>query len=92
MIVLNNSGFTGLAAQAKQRFELGGWTVSETDENYVNRIRSTAAYYDPSVPNARAAAELLQKQYPTIKRVVPEFDGLPAAPIVVVLTTDYSVN
>ncbi len=29
-------------------------------------------------------------QFPAIKRVVAKFSGLPAGPIVVVLTTDYS--
>ena len=37
-----------------------------------------------------AAATALQAQFPAIKRVVAKFSGLPAGPIIVVLTSDYS--
>jgi hypothetical protein len=89
LVVLNNTTISGLAGQASTRFEDGGWTVS-SHGNYQNDIVSTCAYYDPSVSGAKAAAEALQAQYPTIKRVKPKFDGLPSGPIVVVLTPDYS--
>ncbi|HZC72934.1 MAG TPA: LytR C-terminal domain-containing protein [Jatrophihabitans sp.] len=95
LIVLNNTTTTGLAAQAAQRFEGGGWTVTSVS-NYQNSILSTCAYYDPAVTGAKAAATALQRQYPTIKRVAPRFapdpgaEPLPAGPIVVVLTPDYS--
>jgi hypothetical protein len=89
LIVLNNTEQTGLAQDAASRFESGGWTVTSTD-NLDNDILSTCAYYDPSDPNNELAAQELQREFPTIKRVVPKFDGLPAGPIVVVLTTDYS--
>jgi hypothetical protein len=92
LIVLNNSGTVGLAERAEQQFTSGGWRVSATEDNYVNRILSTAAYYDPAVPMAKPVALLLQQQFPAIKRVVPKFEGLPAGPIVVVLTTDYSID
>src|SRR5256885_1169317 len=35
LIVLNNTTTTGLAAQAAQRFEAGGWTVTDVS-NYQN--------------------------------------------------------
>jgi hypothetical protein len=89
LIVLNDTTITGLAARAAQRFESGGWTVSLLG-NLQNDILSTAAYYDPTVPNAKRTARALQRQYPTIKRVVPRFSQLPSGPIVVVLTPDYS--
>jgi hypothetical protein len=89
LVVLNNTTVTGLAEQAAQRFTDGGWTVTSFG-NYQNDILSTCAYYDPSVPGAREAAQALQRQYPTIKRVQPKFAELPAGPIVVVLTPDYS--
>jgi len=88
LVVLNNTTTSGLAQQAAQRFEDGGWTVTSYG-NYQNDILSTCAYYDPNVAGAQAAAEALQRQYPTIKRVKEKFDGLPAGPIVVVLTPDY---
>jgi hypothetical protein len=89
LIVLNNTTTPNLARDAAQRFEAAGWKVTSYDENYRNDILSTAAYYDPSVAGAKAAATALQKQFPTIKRVVPKFAGLPSGPVVVVLTTDY---
>jgi hypothetical protein len=89
LIVLNNTTTTGLAKQAAQRFEAGGWRVTEYN-NYQNNIASTCAYYDPADNQAKQAAQALQAQYPTIKRVEPKFPELPTGPIVVVLTPDYS--
>lgn len=91
LIVLNNTTIPHLAEQAAHRFEQGGWTVSSFG-NYQNDILSTCAYYDPAEPNAKAAAEALKAQYPTIKRVKERFPQLPAGPVVVVLTPDYSAT
>jgi hypothetical protein len=88
LIVLNNTSGTS-ASVAAQRFEQGGWTVTDTS-TFSGSILSTAAYYDPGVAGAQAAAEQLQQQFPAIKRVKARFDGLPAGPVVVVLTSDYS--
>jgi hypothetical protein len=88
LVVLNNTTVHGLAEQAKATFQAGGWTVTSTG-NLTNDILSTCAYYDPDAPGAQAAAEQLQAQFPGIKRVKPKFAGLPAGPIVVVLTPDY---
>jgi hypothetical protein len=89
LVVLNNTTTQGLAHQAADRFEAGGWTVTRY-ANYTNDILSTCAYYDPAVSGAKAAATALRGQYPTIKRVQPKFSGLPNGPVVVVLTPDYS--
>jgi hypothetical protein len=89
LVVLNNTTISGLAERAAHHFEDGGWTVS-TWGNYQNDILSTCAYYDPSVTGAEQAAEALQEQYPSIKRVKPKFAELPSGPVVVVLTPDYS--
>ncbi len=89
LIVLNNTTIHGLATQAAQRFESGGWTVTRSG-NLTNDIVSTCAYYDDADPSAKAAAQALQAQYPTIKRVEPKFPQLPSGPVVVVLTPDYS--
>jgi hypothetical protein len=89
LVVLNNTTIHGLAAQAAQRFEAGGWTVTDYG-NLRNDILSTCAYYEDGNAAAKAAAEALQAQYPTIKRVKPKFPELPAGPVVVVLTPDYS--
>ena len=89
LLVLNNTSKSGLAETAASRFTAGGWTVTGTG-NLNNDIKSTCAYYDPAVANAQAAATALMGQFSAIKRVVAKFSGLPAGPIVVVLTTDYS--
>jgi hypothetical protein len=89
LVVLNNTTVSGLAEQAKARFEAGGWTVTST-ASIVNDIVSTCAYFDPAVEGAQAAAQALQTQFPAIKRVVPKFAELPPGPVVVVLTSDYS--
>jgi cytoskeletal protein RodZ len=91
LIVLNNTTIHGLAAEAAQRFETGGWTVTSSG-NLTNEILSTCAYYDDSDPEAKSAAEALMAQYPTIKRVQPKFPELPPGPVVVVLTPDYSAG
>ena len=59
-------------------------------EGYQNDVITTTAYYDPAVPGAQKAAQALARQYPTIHRVAEKFPELPAGPVVVVLTTDYS--
>ena len=89
VIVLDNTGRPALARAAAERFEQAGWTVTDTS-TFEGDILSTAAYYDPAAAGARAAAQVLQTQFPVIKRVRPKFDGLPAGPVVVVLTYDYS--
>ena len=89
LAVLNTTSINGLADTAKQQFEAGGWTVTSTG-NYTNDILSTCAYYDPSDPANQQQAEQLQQQFPSIKRVKERFPELPAGPIVVVLTSDYS--
>jgi hypothetical protein len=88
LIVLNNTSGVS-SSTAAQRFEQGGWTVTDTS-TFDGSILSTAVYYDPEVSGAQAAAEALQQQFPAIKRVKARFDGLPAGPIIVVLTSDYS--
>jgi hypothetical protein len=89
LIVANNTGAVGLAQTAAARFQANGWQVTDLS-NFTGDIISTCAYYDPSNPANQAAALELQKEFPAIKRVKERFSGLPSAPIVVVLTRDYS--
>ena len=89
LVVLNQTSTAGLAGRAQTLFQNGGWTVSSIGSLH-NDVLSTTAYYDPAVPGAQAAAGALQAQFPAIKRVLPRFAGLPAGPVVVVLTSDYS--
>ncbi len=90
LIVANNTGAAGLATEAAARFQAKGWQVTQLAV-YTGGILSTCAYYDPSDPAAQRAATTLQQQFPGIKRVKERFDGLPAAPIVVVLTSDWTL-
>jgi cytoskeletal protein RodZ len=89
VIVLNNSNTAGLANTAVSRLTRGGW-VASNGGNFSGDILSTAAYYDPNVSGAQAAATALQAQFPAVQRVRPRFSGLPEGPIVLVLTSDYS--
>ena len=88
LVVLNDTTTSGLARTASSTFPAGGWKV--TYGNYSNDIVSTCAYYDPSVAGAQAAATALMAQFPAIQRVKEKFAGLPAGPVVVVLTSGYS--
>jgi hypothetical protein len=89
LIVLNNTTIQGLAQQAADQFKAGGWNVTSVG-NLQNDIISTCAYFERGDPQAKAAAKALRQQYPTIKRTKPKFPELPAGPVVVVLTPDYS--
>ena len=88
LIVLNNTSNTP-ASVAADRFRQQGWSVTDVS-TFEGDILSTAAYFDPNVAGAEAAATELQREFPAIQRVKPKFDGLPDGPIVVVLTSDYS--
>lgn len=90
LIVLNQTSTPDLARQAAGRFRSGGWHVTSIQEGYQNDVITTTAYYDPSIPGALRAANALRRQYATIHRVAERFAELPAGPVVVVLTTDYS--
>ena len=91
LVVENNTTTTGLAANAQTRLEAGGWTVTSIG-TMTNDIISTCAYYDPSVPHAKAAAKALRAQFPWIKRIEPRFPELVTGPVVVVLTWDYQAG
>lgn len=88
IVILNNTKVTHLAADAAALFTQAGWKVTSYG-NYTNNILSTCAYYDPNVAGAKAAATLLQSEFPDILRIKPKFSGLAAGPIVVVLTSNF---
>ena len=89
LIVLNNTARAGAQNVAQQEFEKGGWTVSYVS-TIDNQILSTCVYYDPANPDALAAAQRLQQQFPAIRRVAARFAELPSGPLVVVLTSDFA--
>jgi hypothetical protein len=89
IVVLNNSARSGAENVAKQQIEEGGWTVSSVG-TLDDRILSTCLYYDPSNATDLAEAQRLQQQFSGIKRIAPKFSGLPAGPLVLVLTSDFT--
>ena len=89
LVVLNNTKVTHLASDAADLFRQAGWKVTSFG-NYKNNILSTCAYYDPNVAGAKEAAALLQSEFGDILRTKPKFSGLPAGPIVVVLTSNFT--
>jgi LytR cell envelope-related transcriptional attenuator len=89
VIVLNNTSDQSKTTDAVDKLHTNGWTVSDGGW-FDGSILSTAVYYDPDVAGAEQAAEQLQSQFPQIQRVKPKFDGLPAGPLVLMVTTDYS--
>lgn len=91
LVVLNNTSESGLAQTAAATFTEGGWTVTDT-ANWSQSTISTCAYYDASVAGAEAAAQALMQQFPAIKRAVAKYGALPAGPVVVVLTNDYTAQ
>lgn len=87
VVVLNNTRLSGLGARAAAELQAQGYTVTSVG-NYRNNIVSTCAYYDPSTPGAEQAAAALQSKFSWIARTKAKFDGLPAGPVVLVLTAD----
>lgn len=83
LLVLNNSRIHGLAITGAATFRKGGWTVVGTG-NFSGRLPRTTVFYSPG---AKAAAETLARQFPTVTAVEPRPAGLRGdAPLIVVLT------
>ena len=87
--MLNDTRTTGLAQSAADAFRAGGWTVTDVASISAD-VATTTAYYDPSVTGAEQAAQALHTQFPAIGRTKERFAGLPAGPVVVVLSADYT--
>jgi hypothetical protein len=85
LTVLNNSTRNKLADRAAARYRASGWPVKLTG-NFRGRIVATTVYY---APGQRASAQLLQRMFPAIERVLPRFTGLPGSGLTVVLTRAY---
>lgn len=85
LTVLNNSTRSRLADAAAARFRNGGWPVTVTG-NFRGRLVATTIYY---APGQYASAQLLQRSFSGLTRVLPRFARLPGRGLTVVLTRSY---
>jgi hypothetical protein len=84
--VLNATGIPGLAGEAQEALEEGGWPVPATD-TYSGDLEVTTVFYPPGEEeSARALAE----QFPEIKAVEPTIEGLTTSRLVLILADDYA--
>ena len=85
VVVLNQTGRSGLAATVAKALRGEGWTVPFTG-NFRGQVPATTVYYPPGAEaEARAAAAGL----PTEPRVRPRFGNLSPTRLTVVVTDSY---
>jgi LytR cell envelope-related transcriptional attenuator len=84
--ILNGTDVSGLAAQAQEVLEAGGWPVPATD-TYTGDIAVTTVYYPPG---AEESAQALAAQFPEIQAVEPTIPGLTSSRLVLILADDYA--
>ena len=85
VVVLNDSGRTGLGARVAQTLRAAGWTVAAVG-NFHGAVPSTTIYY-PAGHAADAAA--LGAALPGPDRLRPRFGNLSKTRLTVVLTASY---
>ncbi|TDE10395.1 LytR C-terminal domain-containing protein [Jiangella asiatica] len=83
--VLNQTGVTGLAEFAQQRFEEGGWEVPAIG-SWDGSVPETTVYYPE---DQQEVAEALMAQFPEIGRIMPTFEGINQERVIVILVDDY---
>lgn len=86
--ILNQTSIGGLAAQAQERLQAGGWEVPATGD-WEGTVPETTVYYPEGM---QAAAEALSAQFPEIGRVQPSFEGITQSRLVVILVEDYDTE
>jgi hypothetical protein len=84
--ILNATEVDGLAGQARDALEAGGWPVPATD-TYRGEIEVTTVYYPPG---EQESAQALAAQFPEIKAVEPTIEGLTSRRLVLILGDDYA--
>ena len=88
VIILNQSGVPGLAAQVRDRLQAAGWTVTGIDD-FRGNVPATTVYYPPGL---KAAAKALMAQFPEIGRIRPAFNGITATQLTVILSMDFPTS
>ncbi len=83
--VLNQTSVSGLAAEARDRFQEGGWEVAATGD-WQGAVPESTVYYPEGM---QEAAEAFSAQFPEIGRVQPSFEGITQSRLVVILVDDY---
>ena len=84
--ILNGTDVTGLAAEAQQQLEAGGWTVPAID-TYTGTIAETTIFYPEGMQDS---AEALAAQFPVeIAQVAPTIAGLTTQRLVLIVAEDY---
>jgi hypothetical protein len=84
--ILNGTDVEGLASQAQEELEAGGWPVPAID-TYSGDIKVTTVYYPPG---AQESAQALAAQFLEIKAVEPTIPGLTSVRLVLILADDYA--
>ncbi|MFW6090595.1 MAG: LytR C-terminal domain-containing protein [Actinomycetota bacterium] len=85
--ILNATSVPGLAADAEQLLEEGGWEVPAIS-NYSGELAETTIYYPDE--SLLESAEALAAQFPEIGAVEPTIGGLARDRLVLVVTSDWA--
>lgn len=88
VIVLNQTGISGLAAKFQEELEAGGWTVAGIDD-FRGNVPATTVYFPRGM---RPAAVALMEQFPQIGRIRPAFSGISASQLTVILGKDFPTS
>ncbi len=88
VVVLNQTGISGLAAQFQKELEAGGWTVAGIDD-FRGNVPATTVYFPPGM---RPAAKALMEQFPQIGRIRPAFSGISPTQLTVILGKDFPTS
>jgi LytR cell envelope-related transcriptional attenuator len=84
--ILNGTDVEGLASNAQETLEAGGWPVPAVD-TYSGDIEVTTVFYPPG---QEESAQALAAQFPEIKAVEPTIPGLTSIRLVLILADDYA--
>lgn len=85
VVVLNQSGGSGLAQRVAERIRKAGWKVKQTS-NFRGSVSTTTVYYPRGMSDE---ARALAKDLPGHPRVKERFSNLSDTRLTVVLTNDY---
>jgi hypothetical protein len=88
IVVLNQTGISGLAAQFQKELEAGGWEVSGIDD-FRGNVPATTVYFPPGL---RPVAKALMAQFPQIGRIHPAFSGISTSQLTVILGKDFPTS
>jgi hypothetical protein len=85
LVVLNQTGRSGLASVVAARLRAKGWTVSGIG-NFRGVVSATTVYYPVG---HEAAAQAAARSLPTPPRILPRFGNLSTSRLTVIVTTNY---